>query len=86
MPPPSEGPTPIATHSNHIWLLDLTTIRRFVGRVTWSLACVFDAYARLPRMWHVFAPTPTARDLARLVRRAVLRHGRGRHLITDWGA
>ena len=85
LPPAPDGTGIVARYPNHVWLMDLTTIRSLFGVVSLTLALVFDACARCPLVWRVFARTPTARDLARLLRRAVRAYGRARHLITDRG-
>ena len=85
LPPAPDGTGVVARYPNHVWLMDLTTIRGLFGATSLTLALVFDACARLPLVWRVFTQTPTARDLARLLRRAVRAYGAAQHLITDRG-
>ncbi len=91
-----EPPTPppsVTTHGaltarcpNHVWLIDLTNIPGLFRLVTFKLAVVFDAYARMPLAARVFYGEPSATAIVRLFHRAVATHGRPRHVVTDRGA
>ena len=52
-PTDPRGAGVIARHPNHVWLIELTTIRGLVGPVASTLACVYGAFARLPLVWRV---------------------------------
>lgn len=84
-PAAASGPGVIATHPNHVWLIDLTSIGGLFRATTFHLAVILDAFARLPIAWRVSSTTPTARQMARLVQSAIDRRGRPRHLISDRG-
>ncbi len=78
---PIVGPTDacgtgvIATWPNHVWLIDLTSIGGVFRATTFRLAVVLDAFARRPLAWRVFAQTPTARQMTRLLQTAIDRRG-----------
>jgi transposase InsO family protein len=75
----------ISRHPNDVWFADLTTVRGPFGLFRWTLAVVFDGYARLPLGWRLFRRVPTADTLLTLLDVAVAAHGRPRILVTDRG-
>jgi transposase InsO family protein len=88
VPPPRATPAgPLTARCpNHAWLMDVTDIPGLFRLVTFKLAVVFDAYARLPLAARVFWRAPSAAEIVRLFQRVVARYGPPRHLVTDRGA
>jgi hypothetical protein len=70
---------------NHVWLLDLTRVKALFGLRSFTIGAVLDAFSRAPLALRVFRCEPTADDMVVLVRSAVRRHGRPRHVISDQG-
>ena len=95
---PSVAPSPQARHRTRsseiplkargpydVWLLDLTRVKSLFGLQSFQIAAVLDAFSRAPLVLRVFGFEPTADDMAALVRSAVRRHGRPRHIVSDQG-
>ncbi len=74
-----------ARFTHHIWHLDLTPIKRFIGDGSFSLAAVFDNFSRMPLVWRLFALPANAQDMCALVDTACAHYGKPRHLIVDKG-
>jgi transposase InsO family protein len=92
-PPPPEPeehlarPTTVrGDHPNHLWLVDLTEIPTLFPFLPLHLMVVLDACSRLPLAAALRLTRPSARFAARLLKRAVLTHGRPRHLVVDQGS
>lgn len=92
-PPGKPAPTPArkpgqgslrATRPNHVWLADFTKIR-FLGILTLHIGAVIDLHSRKIVAILLWKRTPTAKDAAGLVGKAVRGHARPRHLVTDQG-
>ena len=75
-----------AKYVNHIWLADLTEIRGFFGLFVYKLVVVLDLYSRFPLAFGVFKKEPTARQVLDVLDRAMRRHGRPRHFVSDQGS
>lgn len=81
-PRDQHGPL-VPSRPNHVWLIDLTTVRRWLGLVSYQILVVLDGYSRLPLAARVFTTAPRARDIACVFRRAVRAHGAPRVLVSD---
>jgi len=75
-----------ARYVNHIWLADLTEIRSFLGLYRFKLVAVLDLFSRFPLAFKVFHKEPTAKEMLGVLDRAMRRHGRPRHFVTDRGS
>lgn len=83
--PPSDRTKPvIARFTHHVWMMDVTVIRAFLGG-EFHVAAVFDAFSRVPLALRAFDRKPTAPAMARLVKTAVRAFGKPKYLITDRG-
>ncbi len=71
---------------NHIWTADLTEIRGFLGLFAYKLVVVLDLFSRFPLAFGVFRREPTAGQVVGVLDRAIRRHGRPRHFVSDQGA
>lgn len=84
--PPARPSRPvIARYVNHVWMMDVTEIRAFLGGQVFHMAGVFDAFSRAPLALEVTECKPGAARMARLLRSAVRVFGVPRYLITDLG-
>jgi len=84
---PMESPRILrAKHVNHIWLSDLTEIRGFLGLFTYKLVVVLDLFSRFPLSFGVFRKEPSADQVLDVLDRAMRRHGRPRHFVSDQGS
>jgi transposase InsO family protein len=88
-PPADESAPPprpvVARFVHHVWMMDVTEVRAFLGLSVFHVAGVFDAFSRVPLALRVFESHPGAADMARLLRAVVPRFGTPRYLITDLG-
>jgi transposase InsO family protein len=85
-PTPTKRPRPVvARFVNHVWMMDVTVIRTFLGGEV-HLASVFDAFSRVPLALQSFDRQPGARAMARLLKTAVRAFGPPKYLITDLGS
>jgi len=75
-----------AKYVNHIWLADLTEIRGFLGLYRFKLVAVLDLFSRFPLAFRVFHKEPTADEVLCVLDRAIRRHGRPRHFVSDQGS
>ena len=75
-----------ATYVNHIWLADLTEIRGFLGLFVFKLVVVLDLFSRFPLSFGVFRKEPSADQVLDVLDRAMKRHGRPRHFVSDQGS
>lgn len=90
--PPSPSPTVarpprpvVARFVHHVWMMDVTQVQTFLGLHQFHVAGVYDAFSRAPLALTVFDRRPTARDMARLLRRCARAFATPRYLITDLG-
>jgi putative transposase len=75
-----------AKRVNHIWTADLTEIRGFLGLFAYKLVVVLDLFSRLPLEFGVFRKEPTAKQVLDVLDRAIRRHGRPGHFVSDQGS
>ena len=75
-----------AKHVNHIWTADLTEIRGFLGLFTYKLVVVLDLFSRFPLAFGIFRREPTAGQVVGVLDRAIRRHGKPRHFVSDQGS
>lgn len=78
-----KGPL-VARHPNHVWLSDLTEIR-LLGIPLLYVGAAIDLFSRKVVAVGLWRRTPTARQMARLIRQGIKRHRKPRHLVTDQG-
>ncbi len=83
---PSKPSVLRAKYVNHIWLADLTEIRSFLGLYRFKLVAVLDLFSRFPLAFKVFHKEPTAEEMLGVLDRAMRRHGRPRHFVSDQGS
>jgi hypothetical protein len=57
----------IARFSHHIWMMDVTVIKAFLGG-EFHVAAVFDAFSRVPLALHTYDCKPGAAAMARLLK------------------
>lgn len=74
----------IARFVHHVWMLDVSLVRQFLGPDLY-MAAVFDAFSRAPLALQVFEAKPGTRDMARLLRRAARAFAKPKYVITDLG-
>jgi len=86
MPEAQAGPVLRAKYANHIWLADLTEIRGFLGLFVFKVVAVLDVFSRFPLAFGVFFKEPSAEEVLGVLERAMRRHGRPRHMVTDQGS
>lgn len=85
-PQPGEGPAaPKASSPNHVWYVDMTEIKGFLGLVRYKLLVVLDGFSRLPLAHGIFSKEPKAREALGVLRRALRRYGRPKYLVSDEG-
>ncbi len=70
---------------NQVWLMDLTTVPRWLGLRSWQVLGILDAWSRLPVGAVVYRAEPHASQIAAALRRAVRAHGAPRVLVSDRG-
>ena len=75
-----------AKYDNHIWTADLTEIRGFLGLFTYKLVVVLDLSSRFPLAFGIFQKEPSANQVLGVLDRAMRRHGRPRHFVSDQGS
>jgi transposase InsO family protein len=84
-PKPTRKTTPvIARFVHHVWMMDVSQIKQFLGPDLF-MAAVVDAFSRTPLALQVFDTKPGAKDMARLFRAAVRGFAPPKYLITDLG-
>jgi transposase InsO family protein len=84
-PPPAAGRPVIARFVNHVWMMDLTEVRSFLGLRVFHVAAVFDAFSRTPLALQVSEAKPGAARMARLLAATARTFGAPKYLITDLG-
>ncbi len=86
LPPQPPAHSPLrASGPNHVWLMDLTTVPRWLGLRSWQVLGILDAWSRLPVGVVVYRAEPHAPQIAAALRRAVDAHGAPRVLVSDRG-
>jgi putative transposase len=75
-----------AKRANHVWTADLTEIRGFLGLFAYKLVVVLDLYSRFPLSFGIFRREPTAEQVVDVLDRAIRRHGRPGHFVSDQGS
>lgn len=84
--PPAKPQRPVkARFVHHVWMIDLSEVRAFLGG-TFYMAAAFDAFSRVPLAFQTFDHRPNSRETAALVKRAVRSFGRPKYVITDLGS
>jgi len=85
--PPARPQKPVvARFVNHVWMMDVTIVKSFLGLSELHVAGVFEAFSRAPLSLQVFDTKPKASDMVRLLKRARRAFGQPKHLITDLGS
>jgi transposase InsO family protein len=85
-PPEALARAPIRVRGpNNAWLIDLTTVPRWLGLRSWQVLVILDAWSRLPVGITVYRAEPHASEIAAALRRAVAAHGAPRALVSDRG-
>jgi len=84
-PPPATGRPVIARFTHHVWMMDLTEVRSFLGLRVFHVAAVFDACSRAPLGLQVCETKPGAARMARLLAATAKAFGAPKYLITDLG-
>jgi transposase InsO family protein len=75
----------IARFVHHVWMMDITEVRSFLGLRVFHVAGVFDAFSRVPLALRVRDTTPDTPWMARLLTATARTFGRPKYLITDLG-
>jgi len=75
-----------AKYVNHIWTADLTEIRGFLGLFAYKLVVVLDLFSRFPLSFGIFRKEPSADQVLDVLDRAMRKHGRPRHFVSDQGS
>jgi transposase InsO family protein len=75
----------IAPFVHHVWMMDITEVRSFLGLRVFHLAGVFDAFSRVPLALRVSDTNPDAARMARLLTTTTKSFGCPKYLITDLG-
>jgi transposase InsO family protein len=86
-----EAPEPVAgagrvlraKYPNRIWMADVTEFPGLFRLFTFKLAVVFDVFSRMPLAASVQLGKPTAKRMARLLRRAATVASWPRHFVSD---
>ena len=85
-PVPPRAPRPvIARFVHHVWMMDVTEVRSFLGLRVFHVAGVFDAFSRVPLALQVSETKPGAARMARLLAATARAFGAPKYLITDLG-
>jgi transposase InsO family protein len=85
-PHPTKAPRPvIARFAHHVWMMDVTEVRSFLGLRVFQVAAVLDAFSRAPLALQVCETKPGAARMARLLTASARVLGAPKYLITDLG-
>jgi transposase InsO family protein len=88
-PVPPDSPRalrPVIAHFvNHVWMMDVTEVRSFLGLRVFHVSAVFDAFSRTPLALQVCETKPGAARVARLLAATARAFGAPKYLITDLG-
>ena len=83
---PTKAPHPVITRFvHHVWMMDVTEVRSFLGLQVFHVAGVFDAFSRVPLALHVGEAKPDAARMVRLLTATARVFGAPKYLITDLG-
>ena len=83
-PPNSPNRPVIARFTNHVWMMDVTVVKAFLGG-EFHVSGVFDAFSRVPLALQVSDRKPGASAMARLLKAATRGFAKPRYVITDRG-
>jgi len=75
----------IARFVHHVWMMDVTEVRSFLGLRVFHVAAVLDAFSRTPLALQVCETKPGAARVARLLAATAKAFGAPKYLITDLG-
>jgi transposase InsO family protein len=75
----------IARFVHHVWMMDVTEVRSFLGLRAFHVAAVFDAFSRTPLALQISEAKPGAARMARLLAATARAFGAPKYLITDLG-
>jgi transposase InsO family protein len=75
----------IARFVHHVWMMDVTEVRSFLGLRVFHVAAVFDAFSRTPLALQLSEAKPGAARMARLLAATARVFGAPKYLITDLG-
>jgi transposase InsO family protein len=82
----SSAPRPVITRFvHHVWMMDVTEVRSFLGLWVFHVAGVFDAFSRVPLALQVCEAKPRGARMARLLAATARALGAPKYLITDLG-
>jgi transposase InsO family protein len=85
-PGPSKPLRPvIARFVHHVWMMDVTEVRSFLGLRVFHVAGVFDAFSRVPLALRVCEAKPGGATVGRLLGATARAFGAPKYLITDLG-
>ena len=90
-PSPSPGSSTKALHPvisrfvHHVWMMDVTEVRSFLGLQVFHVVGVFDAFSRMPLALDICDTKPGAARMARLLTATARVFGSPKYLITDLG-
>ena len=83
---PTKASHPVVTRFvHHVWMMDVTEVRSFLGLQVFHVAGVFDAFSRVPLALHVGEAKPDAARMVRLLTATARASGAPKYLITDLG-
>lgn len=83
---PQRPSRPVVTRFvHHVWMLDVTVVKSFLGNEEFHVAGVYDAHSRVPLSIEAFDRKPGAKDMALLLRRTARAFVPPRYVITDLG-
>jgi putative transposase len=74
-----------AKFTNHVWMMDITTVPRLLGLPRVMVAAVFDVFSRMPLAVQTFPSQPSGEEMAHLLGSAARRYGSPPHMVTDHG-
>lgn len=84
--PPAKHRSPVvARFVNHVWMMDVTVVKSFLGMSELHVAGVLDGFCRVPLALQVFESKPKASQIARLLTLTARGFGKPKYLITDLG-
>ena len=83
---PTKASHPVITRFvHHVWMMDVTEVRSFLGLQVFHVAGVFDAFSRVPLALHAGEAKPDAARMVRLLTATARASGAPKYLITDLG-
>jgi transposase InsO family protein len=82
----SKSPRPVISRFvHHVWMMDVTEVRSFLGLRIFHAAGVFDAFSRVPLALRICEARPGGAPMARLLAATARTLGTPKYLITDLG-